>query len=222
VPKAIALRDPERLAAAVARPILGLSRVSAGLVRLLTASTNLVLGVLGLRRPQESPFVSEEEVRYLVREGAAKGIFEKAEEELVQNVFEFGDTTVREIMIPLPRIAGLDVATPPEEIARLLAALGHSRVPVYQGDIIHPRGPAPLTRQPDGTLVVDGLAAVRRDPGGGRPRGRLAGIHHRGRLRHGRAGLHPGAGRLGDARRLPVDRRRDRRGPHPEDQDRAS
>jgi putative hemolysin len=244
VPKAIALRDPERLAAAVARPILGLSRVSAGLVRLLTASTNLVLGVLGLRRPQESPFVSEEEVRYLVREGAAKGIFEKAEEELVQNVFEFGDTTVREIMIPRPRIAGLDVATPPEEIARLLAALGHSRVPVYQGDIIHPRGvlfmkdvfralaegrpvaldallrpasfvpegtrisellrrfqrqreqmalvvdeygtvvglvtiedileeivgdireegepagPAPLTRQPDGTLVVDGLAAV--------------------------------------------------------------
>jgi hypothetical protein len=222
VPKAIALRDPERLAAAVARPILGLSRVSAGLVRLLTASTNLVLGVLGLRRPQESPFVSEEEVRYLVREGAAKGIFEKAEEELVQNVFEFGDTTVREIMIPRPRIAGLDVATPPEEIARLLAALGHSRVPVYQGDIIHPRGPRaphpPARRHPGRGRSGRG----RRDPGGGRPRGRLAGIHHRGRLRHGRAGLHPGAGRLGDARRLPVDRRRDRRGPHPEDQDRAS
>jgi putative hemolysin len=139
-PKAIALRDPEHLAVRVARPILWLSRVSGGPVRVLTASTNAILRVLRLGTPTESPFVSEAEVRYLVREGAAKGIFEKTEEELVHNVFEFADKTVREVMVPRPNIRGLDVTTPREEIPRALARIGHSRVPVYEHDIIHPVG----------------------------------------------------------------------------------
>lgn len=139
-PKAIALRNPEGLAVLVARPIYALSRVSAGLVRVLTASTNAVLRLVGLGAVRESPFISEEDVRYLVREGAAKGIFEKAEEELVHNVFEFADTTVREVMVPRPNIRGIDVGTPPDEIPRLVASIGHSRTPVYRGDINHPVG----------------------------------------------------------------------------------
>jgi putative hemolysin len=139
-PKAIALRDPERLAAFVARPIHALSRVSAKLVRVLTTSTNIVLRLVGMGAPSESPFVSEEEVRYLVREGAAQGIFEKTEEELVHNVFEFADTTVREVMVPRPNIKGIDVRTPPAEVPRLAAEIGHSRIPVYEDDISHPLG----------------------------------------------------------------------------------
>jgi len=139
-PKAIALRNPEGLAVLVARPIYALSRVSAGLVRVLTASTNAVLRLVGLGAVRESPFISEEDVRYLVREGAAKGIFEKAEEELVHNVFEFADTTVREVMVPRPNIRGIDVGTSPDEIPRLVASIGHSRIPVYRGDINHPVG----------------------------------------------------------------------------------
>jgi putative hemolysin len=139
-PKAIARRDPERLAVFVARPIHGLSRASAGLVRLLTGSTNAVLRLLGLGTAMESPFTSEEDVRYLVREGAAKGIFEKTEEQLVHNVFEFADTTVREVMVPRPNIRGIDVVTPPDEVPRLVASIGHSRIPVYRDDINHPIG----------------------------------------------------------------------------------
>jgi putative hemolysin len=131
-PKAIALRNPERLAAAVAPVVDAISRASAGLVRLLTASTSLVLRVLGLGGAQQSPFVSEEEVRYLVREGAAKGIFEKVEEELVHNVFEFADTTVRQIMVPRPDIRGLDVDTAPAEVPRAAAEIGRTRIPVYR------------------------------------------------------------------------------------------
>lgn len=140
VPKAIALRDPERLAARVARPILWLSRVSSRLVAMLTASTSIVLRVIGLGKMPESPFVSEAEVRHLVREGAAQGVFEKTEEELVHNVFEFADKTVREVMVPRPSIRGIDVNTPPLEIPRASARIGHSRVPVYEHDIIHPVG----------------------------------------------------------------------------------
>ena len=139
-PKAIALRDPERLAAFVARPILAFSRASAGLVRILTSSTSAVLRLLGMGAPSESPFVSEEEVRYLLREGAAKGIFEKTEAELVHKVFEFAETTVREVMVPRPNIQGIDVTTPAAEVPRLVAEIGHSRIPVYEDDISHPLG----------------------------------------------------------------------------------
>jgi len=134
-PKAIALRDPERLAALVSPLIAGLSRMSAPLVRVLTASTGAVVRALGLGQATESPFVSEEDVRYLVREGARKGIFEKVEEELVHNVFEFADTTVREIMTPRPRIRGLDLRTPPEAVLRAAVEAGHMRIPVYDRSI---------------------------------------------------------------------------------------
>ena len=75
-PKAIALRNPERLAVLVAPILAVLSRMSSGLVRVLTMSTNGLLRAAGVGRTETSPFVSEEDVRYLVREGAAKGIFE--------------------------------------------------------------------------------------------------------------------------------------------------
>jgi putative hemolysin len=134
-PKAIALRDPERFAGLVAPMIAVISRVSSPIVRVLSVSTNLVLRLLGVGPAQDSPFVSEEEVRYLVREGARQGIFEKVEEELVHNVFEFADTTVREIMTPRPQITGLDVATPPEAVLAKAVAIGRSRMPVYEGSI---------------------------------------------------------------------------------------
>jgi putative hemolysin len=134
-PKAIALRDPERLACLVAPLIAAISRVSAPIVRVLTASTSVVLRLVGMGTPKESPFVSEEDVRYLVREGARKGIFEKVEEELVHNVFEFADTTVREIMTPRPHIKGLDLATPPEAVLGRAVEVGHSRIPVYQDSV---------------------------------------------------------------------------------------
>ena len=133
VPKAIALRDPERVAAATAPIVRAVSRLSGALVRILTGSTNTLLRLIGLGGSQVSPFTSEEELRYLVREGAAHGIFEKTEEELVHNVFEFGDTTVREIMTPRMAVRGLDIATPPEEVLSRAAEINHTALPVYEG-----------------------------------------------------------------------------------------
>jgi putative hemolysin len=139
-PKALALRNPERIACAVAHPIMWLGRLSSWLVRILTLSTRGLLRVFGLGMSQESPFVSEEDVRYLLREGAAKGIFDKAEAELVHKVFEFGDTAVRQIMVPRPNILGLDILTPPEEVLTRAVEIGRSRIPVYSGSIDRPVG----------------------------------------------------------------------------------
>ncbi|HEU5320770.1 MAG TPA: hemolysin family protein, partial [Methylomirabilota bacterium] len=139
-PKAVALRRPDRIACAVARPIAALSRGAGPLVRLLTVSTNALLGLLGQRGGPEAPPVSVDEIRQLLREGTAHGVFEKVEEELVANVFEFADTTVREVMIARPDVRGLDVDTPPDEVLPRAADIGHSRLPVYRGSIEHPVG----------------------------------------------------------------------------------
>jgi magnesium and cobalt exporter, CNNM family len=139
-PKAFALRRPERIACAMAPLIARLTRAFAVVVRVLTASTNGLLRLLGQGTAQTSPFISEEEVKYLLREGAAKGVFEKVEEELVRNVFEFADATVREIMVPRMNIQGLEISTPPGEVFKRAAEIGHSRIPVYRESVEHTVG----------------------------------------------------------------------------------
>ena len=134
-PKALALRDPERLAARVARPVAGLMRVLAGPGRALTWATRVLLTALGQSGTSVASLVSEEEVKYLVREGTAQGVFAAAERDLVNRVFEFADTPVRLVMVPRPNIVGLDIDTPPAEVLMRAARLGHTRLPVFRGSI---------------------------------------------------------------------------------------
>jgi len=134
-PKALALRDPERAACLVAPLIQWLVRMTAGPGRVLTWSTRAVLALLGQRDAPQAPLVSEEEVKFLIREGAAQGVFERQESDLVHRVFQFTDTPVRSIMIPRPDILGLDISTPPPEVIRLAAEYGHTRIPVFRGAV---------------------------------------------------------------------------------------
>ena len=134
-PKALALRNPERVACMVAPVLHLLSRLAAGPNRLLTLSTRAVLTVLGQRDAGQPPPVSEEEVKYLVREGVTHGVFEHHESELVQRIFDFTDTPVRSVMIPRPNIRGLDIATPTDQLLRVAAEQKRSRLPVFRGSI---------------------------------------------------------------------------------------
>ena len=134
-PKSLALRNPERWAARVARPIAWLVRALGLPGRILTRSTRLVLTLIGQGDAPQAPLVSEEEVKYLVREGASQGVFEPQESDLVHRVFQFTDTAVRHVMAPRPNIRALDVDTPPEQVLKRAAELGHTRLPVYRGTL---------------------------------------------------------------------------------------
>jgi putative hemolysin len=101
----------------------------------LTRSTRAVLTVIGQRDAPAAPLVSEEEIRYLVREGASQGVLEHRESELVDRVFEFTDTLVRAVMVPRHKILALDVATPPGEILAKAVAYGRTRYPVVRGSV---------------------------------------------------------------------------------------
>jgi len=135
VPKALALHNPERAACFVARPIRALVRTAAWPGRMLTLSTRSVLTLLGQRDAPAAPLVSEEEVTYLVREGATHGVFEHHESDLVHRVFQFTNTPVRAVMVPRPRILALDLDTPPGEVLTRAVAHGRTRLPVVRGSL---------------------------------------------------------------------------------------
>lgn len=135
VPKSLALRFSERIAILVARPIDFLSRLTSFLVKILTSSSNAVLWLFGGKDAGGATFISEEEVKSLIREGAAKGIFDETEKELIHSVFEFVDTPVKAVMVPRTEIHAVDIKTPPHEILKSFVESGFSRIPVYEGEM---------------------------------------------------------------------------------------
>lgn len=126
VPKRLALAAPERVAMLVARPMTGVARFAAPLVWLLERSSRAVLRVLGT--PAAGTAVTEEEVRAMIAEGAASGVLQPREEELMAGVLRLGDRKVRGVMTPRAEIAWVDLAWEPERIARTLRESRHSRL----------------------------------------------------------------------------------------------
>lgn len=145
VPKRLALQNPERVASLVAPAMTALSRIAAPIVHLLGASSDLVLRIFGVRHSEDSP-ITEEEIQILLQEGAAAGVFNPAEHEMVEGVFELGDREVRELMTPRYRLAALDVEDPIEESYRVMAESPHHLFPVYEGDLDRLIGMAPVKK----------------------------------------------------------------------------
>ncbi len=135
VPKSLALRYSERIAFMTSAPIDFLSKAFKVILRLLTASSNIVLRFFKVTEPQELPLISEDEVKYLIREGRKSGVFEPSEEDLIHSVFKFTDTVVREVMVPRTEIVAVEAGTSLVEILSLMDEKGFSRLPVYSETI---------------------------------------------------------------------------------------
>jgi putative hemolysin len=135
VPKTLALRHPIVLALWASGPLDRLARATAPLVRLLTTSNRFVLRLLGQKGASERTFVSEEEVKRMVQEGRVQGVFDQTEQELIHSVFEFTEASVKEVMIPRPRIQAIDVDTPVDRVLASIVETGKSRYPVYRNSL---------------------------------------------------------------------------------------
>lgn len=132
VPKSLALRYSERIAYFTAKPVESFARIAFILVNVLTKSTNFVLFLLRVKDVKEKSFVSEEDVKFMLKEGREKGIFDETEQELIHSVFEFTDTTVREVMVPRSRIQAVDIKMPSEKLLNIMVKKGYTRYPVYE------------------------------------------------------------------------------------------
>jgi putative hemolysin len=134
VPKRIALANPERTAALVARPMKMLSVAGAPAVWLLKLSTDSVLSLLGLDSVRGSQ-VSEEEIKSLIAEGTHAGIFVPQEREMIEGVLRLADRSVGTIMTPRVDMIWLDRNASPDEIARVVGENRFSRFPVCDGSV---------------------------------------------------------------------------------------
>jgi len=144
VPKRLALNNPEGIAAFVAIPMRALSAIASPMVHLLSASTDMVLRLLGVTQSTE-PQVTEEEIKILIEQGTEAVTFEEAEQDMVERVFRLGDRPVSYLMTPRPDIVWLDLDDSAEENRQKMVESAYSRYPVCQGGLDNVLGVIPVT-----------------------------------------------------------------------------
>lgn len=132
LPEAAVLRAPEQAALVCAPFVALLEWLLSPAVRLMLWASGRVTAPLA---GQRVPFVTEEEIKTLVDAGEEGGSIEEDEKEMIYSIFDIGDTLAREIMIPRMDVLALDVETPLPAAVDAVISLGHSRIPVYQGNI---------------------------------------------------------------------------------------
>jgi putative hemolysin len=134
VPKRLALGHPESIAMFMAPSMRLLLTICAPLVHLLGISTDLVFRIFGKRFDEQSS-VTEDEIKTLVRQGTAAGVFEESEQDMVEAVFQLSDKSARALMTQRTQIVWFDVNDSTERIRAKLADSGHSRFPVCTGSL---------------------------------------------------------------------------------------
>ena len=134
VPKRIAMKNYEKIAYRTVGVIKAISVITSPFVKLLTASTNVVSKLFGVSA-QDEETVTEEEIRMMVDVGEEKGTIEEEEKELINNVFEFNDKVVSEVMIHRTEIFAVDIKSKVSEILSEIDDLKYSRIPVYEESI---------------------------------------------------------------------------------------
>ena len=134
VPKQLALRRPEQVAAAVAAPLAWLARIVGPIVWVLGQSSALVLRLFGAHA-DERQSVTEEELKALLAEGAEEGVLETEEHEMIERLLRLADKPVRAIMTPRTELAWIDRTDSPQDIAATLKATPHSRFVVCEGSV---------------------------------------------------------------------------------------
>lgn len=134
VPKRLAMTNPEGVAAAISRPMAGLSRVASPLVHFLSWSTEMVVRLMGIKKSADPP-VTPEEITVLMEQGEEVGIFEEAETDIVESVFRLSDLYVEALMTPRKEIDWVDADEPLEETLRYVMDSPHNHFPVAKGDL---------------------------------------------------------------------------------------
>lgn len=133
LPKLAAIRNPLRWSMSIATPLAIVDKLFTPLVAILLPFSDFVAKTLGVEKRRL--WISEDEIKTLVEVGEEKGALETSEKEMIHSIFEFGDTTVREIMVPRTDMRCLDVNTSLTDILTFIRESEHTRIPIYSGTI---------------------------------------------------------------------------------------
>jgi CBS domain containing-hemolysin-like protein len=131
-PKTFAIMQTDRVALFLAPLIVGLRRIVGPVASFLVKLANVIMPGKGL--PQ-GPFITEAEIRQLAEVASEEEQIEEGEVELIHSIFEFGDTIVREVMVPRPDIVAIEADRPLRDVQALVLQHGYSRLPVYDDNL---------------------------------------------------------------------------------------
>lgn len=135
VPKRLALNAPEKIATAIAIPMQLLSAIASPAVRLLSASTEVGLKLFGVGPTESEPLVTEDEIKVLLEQGREAGMFEAAEQDMVERIFRLDDQPISALMTPRPDIVWLNLNSSAEENRLKITQSDHTRFPVCQNTL---------------------------------------------------------------------------------------
>ena len=136
-PRYLAIQHPEGTALIIAYPLQLFYRIFKPFIWLLNRSSNFLVRLIGITPPLQSTNLvhSAEELEHLVEEGARTGALDKTEQELISSIFDFSDTSAKEIMVPRTEVVAIESNTPREDLIRKVIEEGYSRMPVYKDSL---------------------------------------------------------------------------------------
>jgi CBS domain containing-hemolysin-like protein len=139
VPKALALQHASSTVLWVAPVMLAMQRAVLPLVAGLNALGNGILRIVGIRRQEVGGerYHTTEDLQYIIEESSEGGLLRGESGQILHELFEFGDLTAGEVMVPRVLLAGIPVGAEPDELRAIVRARAHTRYPVYIGDLDH-------------------------------------------------------------------------------------
>ena len=149
-PKSIAIQRSTRTVMAVAVPLRLFYIFFKPIIWCLNTFANFLLKLIGIDAVQGETHHSSEELQYLLDQGKETGAIDSTEHELIQNVFDFNERVVKNIMVPRTKISGVEIDTGQDELLEILITEGYSRMPVYEETIdkivgiVHAKDTLPL------------------------------------------------------------------------------
>jgi putative hemolysin len=135
IPKRFALHAPEQVARWVARPVLLISKLSSPVVRILSAATDLVSSLMGIKNFKPSNAISGDEIKSLVQQSAQTGGFDETEQRMVEGVLDFSKARISSFMTTRPEVIWLDIDDHAERNRRKIVEARHSHFPVVKGSL---------------------------------------------------------------------------------------
>lgn len=139
IPKSLALQSAERTVLWITPVMLAIRTALFPFVVVLNAVGNGLLRLVGVDRREASTdhLYSPEELALVVEESQAGGLLRQDAGQVVRDLFAFGDTTAREAMVPRVQVGGVALGSTPDQVRLIVAAVPHTRYPVFDGDLDH-------------------------------------------------------------------------------------
>lgn len=131
-PKSLAVENSEKVSLRVARIISIITMVLSPILAVLMSVTGAIIKALGGKQKTKQPFITEEELKTMVHVSHEEGILEGDEKKMIYNVFDFGDSQVKEVMTPRTDMTAIGINTPYNEIINIFREMQYSRIPVYE------------------------------------------------------------------------------------------